>query len=48
MAFSLFSIGGKVPIATSKRAWFEKFCEKQGWTVETLQIPNELFYIIKT
>lgn len=48
VSFSLFSIGGKVPISISKRSWFEKFCVKQGWELETLQIPNEMFYLIKT
>jgi hypothetical protein len=48
VSFSLFSIGGKVPIPMSKRSWFEKFITKQGWTFQTLQIPNEFFYIIKT
>ncbi len=47
VSFSLFSIGGKVPISMSKRSWFEKFCTKQGWEFKTLQIPNEVFYIIK-
>ncbi|MCA9477548.1 MAG: hypothetical protein KC535_00180 [Nanoarchaeota archaeon] len=48
VSFSLFSIGGKTPIPASKRSWFEKFCQKQSWEFQTLQIPNELFYLIKT
>lgn len=48
VSFSLYSIGGKVPIDVSKRSWFEKFCVKQGWEYETMQIPNELFYVVKT
>lgn len=47
VSFSLFSIGGKVPIPMSKRSWFDKFLVKQGWEFKTLQIPNEIFYIIK-
>lgn len=48
VSFSLFSIGGKTPIAVSKRAWFEKFVRKQGWIYESFEIPNELFFIVST
>ena len=48
VSFSLVSVGGNNQISSSKRVWFERFCEKNGWFYETLQIPNELFYIIKT
>ncbi|MCF7798699.1 hypothetical protein K9M74_02245 [Candidatus Woesearchaeota archaeon] len=46
VSFSLVSIGGKNIIGAQRRTWFEKFCVKQGWSYETLQIPNELFYIV--
>lgn len=48
VSFALQSIGGKTPIAAHKRTWFEKFCTKQGWSFETVQIPNEVFYLVQT
>ncbi len=48
VSFSLVSIGGKSRIDASKRSWFETFCTKTGWTFEVLQVPNELFYVVKT
>ncbi len=46
VSFALFSIGGNAVIGAEKRTWFEKFCAKQNWTFETLQVPNEIFYIV--
>lgn len=47
VSFPLVSIGGKNTIDSSKRSWFEKFCEKQSWNYSTLSVPNELFYVVK-
>ncbi len=46
VSFALRTLGGKKIIAVSRRSWFEKFCVKQGWTFQTIQIPNELFYLV--
>lgn len=48
VSFSLVSLGGKASIGEEKRSWFERFCTKQGWTFETMRLPNELFYIVLT
>jgi hypothetical protein len=47
VSFSLVSIGGNSPIQANKRSWFEHFCEKNNWQFKTLQVPNEIFYVIK-
>ncbi|MBN1175922.1 hypothetical protein JXA48_04730 [Candidatus Woesearchaeota archaeon] len=47
VSFPLVSIGGKNSIDSTKRSWFEKFCEKQSWSYSTLSVPNELFYVVK-
>jgi hypothetical protein len=47
VSFSLVSIGGNVSIDSSKRIWFERFCEANGWQINTLQVPNEIFYLVK-
>lgn len=47
VSFALRSIGGRQSIAGSRRVWFERFCQKQGWFYLTVQIPNELFYVVK-
>lgn len=48
VSFSLVSVGGNAQISPKKRVWFERFCQKEGWKFETLQVPNELFYIVTT
>lgn len=47
VSFSLVSIGGNSQIQANKRIWFEHFCERNNWQFETLQVPNEIFYVIK-
>ena len=47
VSFSLVSIGGNSQIQANKRTWFERFCERNNWQFETLQVPNEIFYVIK-
>jgi len=47
VSFSLVSIGGNNSINSSKRIWFERFCESNGWEIKTLQVPNEIFYLVK-
>ncbi len=47
VTFSLVTIGGKVPIATQRRSWFENFCNANNWPFESLEIPNELIYIVR-
>ena len=47
VSFALMSIGGNSQIQANKRIWFERFCEKNNWQFETLQVPNEIFYVIK-
>lgn len=47
VSFSLVSIGGGAQIRADKRNWFERFCEQNSWTFKTLQVPNEIFYVIK-
>ncbi len=46
VSFALRSIGGNAVIGAEKRTWFEKFCTKQNWAFETIQVPNEIFYIV--
>ena len=48
VSFALRSIGGNTSIGSNRRKWFENFCSKQGWELQTLQVPNELFYVVKT
>lgn len=47
VSFPLLSIGGVVEIAASKRTWFERFCQQNEWHFKTLQVPNEIFYVIR-
>jgi hypothetical protein len=47
VSFSLVSIGGNSQIQANKRTWFERFCERNGWQFETVQVPNEIYYVIK-
>lgn len=47
VSFALMTIGGNSQIQASKRTWFERFCERNNWQFETLQVPNEIFYVIK-
>ena len=47
VSFATISLGGGKFISPSKFAWFENYLEKNGWTAEIVEIPNEKFYIIR-
>ncbi|MGM5480931.1 MAG: hypothetical protein ACQESE_00825 [Nanobdellota archaeon] len=44
VSFSRVSIGGRHEIDTKRRSWFETWCEKYGWSIEIVTVPNESFY----
>lgn len=47
VSFPTKSLGGKKTIARAGRAWFERLLERKGYSWETLEIPNELFYVVR-
>lgn len=47
VSFPTLSIGGRSPIKKERRAWFERFLAKERWVYETVEVPNEVFYVIK-
>lgn len=48
VSFPTISIGGNKEIKEERRAWFERLLRKRNLEWETLKIPNEVFYVVKT
>ncbi len=48
VSFPTLSLGGGRAIRRERRAWFENFLSRQGWSYERFSIPNEIFYVIRT
>lgn len=46
VSFPLVSIGGGSTIQGSKRVWFENFCQKENWILESFELPNEVVYVV--
>ena len=47
VSFPSVTIGGNQTISSSKRWWFENFCEQNGWKFEVFSTSNEQFYLIE-
>lgn len=47
VSFATISLGGGKKIPESRRTWFEKYLAKIEWEYEIVEVPNEIFYVIK-
>lgn len=45
VSFPLKTIGGRKPISKRRLVWFDRLIK--GYTYETFEIPNEIFYVIR-
>ncbi len=48
VSFPLVSLSGGKRIHDNRRSWFENFLTKAEWEVQTIELPNEKVYVIKT
>jgi len=47
ISFATRSIGGGKAIRKERRAWFKKILDRNHWSFEIFELPNEVFYIVK-
>ena len=46
-SFATRSIGGRKEIRKEKRFWLDRMIERNAWTSQEIELPGEIFYVIK-